>query len=73
MAEIKFSINGQPNHPSLPFAVELMWNHLRTGAYQKASEIGSTMAGICKDLGRELWDSERRRPDSKPGFPSCPF
>lgn len=73
MAEVKFSINGQPNTPNLPLAVELMWNHLLSGSFKKAAGIGSTMTDICRDLARELWEAERRMPDSRPDIPVCPF
>lgn len=73
MASVIFKINGQPNISNLPFAVDLMWNHLRSGCYTKAAGVGSILTDICQDLARDIWDTERRMPDSRPDIPVCPF
>lgn len=71
---VKFTINGQSNTSStLPFAVELMWNHLRSGSFKKAADVGSSLTDICRDLARELWEAERRMPDGRSDIPICPF
>ncbi|QOX80767.1 hypothetical protein FY034_17235 (plasmid) [Trichlorobacter lovleyi] len=64
-----FRINGQS---SLPFAVEVVINHLRMKSFKRASEVGSMMTDSCKDLAREIWEAERRMLDTH-DIPICPF
>lgn len=73
MAAVKFSINGQSNTSSLPFAVEVMWNHLQVGKVKQALDVLGMIHPNFKVLARELWEAERRMPDAHPDIPPCPF